>query len=76
MDYIPLVKNFLDYGTLGIMLVITMTAIVFLFRLLMQEKEKRISDSKEVTENLMEPIKELKDQGQTQITLLRQFLDK
>lgn len=67
---------FLNYGVLGAVCLISMTISYNLFKLLMEEKDKRKADADKLNSGLMEPIRQIRENGETQTTLLRQFLDK
>lgn len=73
---IPNAEIFLNYGVLGAVTVILMLVSYTLFKLLMQEKDKRREDAEKLNNGLMEPIKQIKSNSETQITLLREFLNK
>lgn len=73
---VPYAGTFLNYGVLGALTLILMLVSYTLFKLLIQEKDKRRDDAEKLSDGLMEPIKQIRENGETQITLLRQFLDK
>ena len=62
-------------GILGALLVLSFIVIYALFKLLISEKDKRREDAQKLTDGLLEPIKQIKDNSETEITLLRTFLD-
>ena len=62
-------------GILGALLVLSFIVIYALFKLLITEKDKRREDAEKLTTGLLEPIKQIKDNSETEITLLRTFLD-
>lgn len=73
---VPFAEPLLNYGVLGILSGILIWAVYTLFKLLMAEKEKRIEEAKTITTEIMGPMKQIQEAGQTQITLLREILDK
>lgn len=72
---IPYAK-ILETSVLGALLLISLIAVYNLFKLLIAEKEKRREDAEKLNNGLLAPIREIQEQGKTQITLLRQFLEK
>lgn len=73
---IPFSEALLNYGVLGILTAILLWVVYTLFKMLMAEKEKRLEEAKAITTEIMGPIKQLQQTGETQITLLRQVLEK
>ena len=74
-EIIPYASPILNQGVLGALVLIQMVVIYFLFRFLMESKNKRIQDAKEYNERLLEPIKQIAQDSQTQITLIRTLIN-
>jgi peptidoglycan hydrolase CwlO-like protein len=58
MDYLG---SLAERGVLGVLLAIAFTAVFFLFKMLLAEKDKRIEDATKVRDDLAEPIKSIKE---------------
>lgn len=69
-------SKILETSVLGALLLISLVATYNLFKLLVAEKDKRREDAEKLNNGLMKPIAEIQEQGKTQISLLRQFLEK
>lgn len=69
-------SKILESSVLGALLLISLVVIYNLFKMLVAEKDKRREDAEKLNNGLMKPIQEIQDQGKTQISLLRQFLEK
>lgn len=70
----PYEKIFLDYSVLGAISLILMGVSYSLFKLLLQEKDKRREDAEKYNDGLLEPVSILKRNGELQITLQQQVL--
>lgn len=73
---IPYANTFLNYGVLGVFSILLIIVCYTLFKLLMEEKDKRRDDVDKLNNGLLDPIRQIKENSETQITLLRQFLEK
>lgn len=73
MDFL---NTLAERGILGLLLALALFVIYILFKLLMSEKDKRLEDAKQLNNGLMNPIKQIQENGENQITLLRQFINK
>lgn len=70
------IDSLAERGILGLLLGLALFVIYILFKLLMSEKDKRLEDAKQLNNGLMAPIKQIQENGENQITLLRQFINK
>lgn len=61
-----------ESGTLGLLLVISIIAIVYLYRKIDSLQEQRIRDLKESQVNLLKPIEGIKQSADLILTLLEQ----
>lgn len=80
MDIQPAAQKLIESGVLGALLIVVGVASVIvirtLFALLITEKDKRLADALKFNDGLLTPIDQIKKNGETQITLLQQVLQK
>lgn len=70
-----LLKQVATQGVLGILLALSLFVNYAMFKIIQNLNEKRISDAKEVTKTILEPLDTIKKNGENLIIMFSQFLN-
>lgn len=72
---LPFLGQIAGQGLLGVLLALSLFVNFYLFKYIQNLNEKRVDEAKEITTKLLEPVNQIKTNGELLIQLFQKFLN-
>ncbi len=73
---LPFLNQLASNGLLGVMLAISLFVNWYFFKIIQKQNDKMVENAKEITDKLLEPIDQIKRNGELLTTLFQNFLSR